>query len=112
MGYLIVLMTASDRDEARMLARTLVEERLAACCNVVDRVESIYRWEGRVEEASEAMLVIKTTTERFDALRERALALHSYDLPELIALPVSAGSPAYLDWLAGSVGERGERMED
>lgn len=104
MSHLVVLMTAPSRDAARTLARALVEEQLAACCNIIDRVESIYRWEGSVEEASEVLVVIKTTAERFEALKERALALHPYDLPELIALPIAAGSPAYLDWLAGSVG--------
>lgn len=105
MSCLIVLMTAPSRDSARTLARALVEERLAACCNIIDHVESVYRWEGRVEEAGEVLLVIKSTAERFEALKERALALHPYDLPELIALPIVAGAPAYLDWIAGSVRE-------
>jgi periplasmic divalent cation tolerance protein len=106
MSYLIALMTAPSRDQARTLARTLVEERLAACCNIIDGVESIYRWEGTVEEGREVLLVIKTTAERFEEMKERALALHPYDLPELVALPVVAGSPAYLGWITGSV-ERG-----
>jgi len=103
MSYLVALMTAPNREEARSIARTLVGERLAACCNIIDRVESIYRWEGAVEEAAEVLVVIKTTAERFAPMRDRVLALHSYDVPELIALPVADGSAPYLAWIATSV---------
>ncbi len=103
MSYLIALMTAPNMEDARSIARTLVEERLAACCNIIDRVESIYRWDGAVEEAAEVLVVIKTTDERFAAMSDRVAALHPYDVPELVALPVTAGSAPYLAWLAASV---------
>ncbi|ABS25388.1 divalent-cation tolerance protein CutA [Anaeromyxobacter sp. Fw109-5] len=97
---LVVLVTAPSPEQAAELARALVEERLAACGNVVPAVRSIYRWEGKVHDDAEALLVLKTTRGRFEALRERVLALHPYDVPEVLALPVEAGSAPYLAWLA------------
>ncbi|HEX9241649.1 MAG TPA: divalent-cation tolerance protein CutA [Anaeromyxobacter sp.] len=97
---IVVLVTAPTADRAAELARTLVEERLAACGNVVPGLRSIYRWEGKVQEDAEALLLLKTTRARFEALRDRVLALHPYQVPEVIALPVEAGSAAYLDWIA------------
>jgi periplasmic divalent cation tolerance protein len=96
----VVLVTAPTPDRAAEIARALVGERLAACGNVVPGLRSIYRWEGKVQEDEEALLVLKTTRARFDALRARVLALHPYDVPEVIALPVEAGSAAYLQWIA------------
>jgi periplasmic divalent cation tolerance protein len=104
---LTIFMTASNRDEARAIARALVEERLAACCNIAGDVESIYRWEGKVEEAREVLVIIKTTQERFPALEQRIRELHSYDVPEIIAMPVTAGSEAYLRWAEESVKGKG-----
>ena len=100
---LVVLMTAPSAERAAELARILVEERLAACVNVLPEVRSIYRWEGKVEDAREAMLVAKTQAHRFEALRARVVALHEYSCPEGVALPVVAGHEPYLEWLAGSV---------
>ena len=97
---LVVLVTAPSADQAASLGRTLVGERLAACGNVVPGLRSIYRWEGKVQDEPEALLVLKTTRARFAALRERALDLHPYDVPEVLALPVEAGSAAYLEWIA------------
>ena len=97
---LVVLVTAPSPDQAAELARALVEERLAACGNVLPAIRSIYRWEGKVHDDAEALLVLKTTRGRFEALRDRILALHPYDVPEVIALPVEAGSAAYLAWIA------------
>jgi periplasmic divalent cation tolerance protein len=97
---LVVLVTAPTPDRAAEIARALVEERLAACGNVVQGIRSIYRWEGKVQEDAEALLVLKTTRARFDALRDRVLALHPYEVPEVIALPVEAGSARYLAWIA------------
>jgi periplasmic divalent cation tolerance protein len=97
---LVVLVTAPTPDRAAEIARALVEERLAACGNVVPGIRSIYRWEGKVQEDAEALLVLKTTRARFDALRDRVLALHPYEVPEVIALPVEAGSARYLAWIA------------
>jgi periplasmic divalent cation tolerance protein len=96
---LIVLVTAPSPEKAAEIARALVGERLAACGNVVPAIRSIYRWEGKVHDDAEALLVLKTTRGRFEALRDRVLALHPYDVPEVVALPVEAGSAAYLDWI-------------
>ncbi len=100
---LFVLVTTPTAERAAELARALVEERLAACGNVIPGLRSIYRWQGKVEDDAEALLVLKTTRARFDALRDRVLALHPYDVPEVLALPVEAGSAAYLAWLAAQV---------
>jgi periplasmic divalent cation tolerance protein len=99
----IVLSTAGSEDEARKLARHLVEHQLAACVNIVPRIESIYRWQGKVESSQEWLLLIKTSAERFPAVRDAIRELHSYDLPECIALTIEDGSPDYLQWLADSV---------
>jgi periplasmic divalent cation tolerance protein len=98
---LVVLVTAPSPEKAAELARRLVEERLAACGNVLPGLRSIYRWEGKVQDESEALLVLKTTRDRFEALRDRVLALHPYQVPEVLALPVEAGSEQYLAWVAG-----------
>lgn len=100
---LVVLVTTPSADVAAELARTLVGERLAACGNVLPGLRSIYRWQGAVQEDAEALLILKTTRARFEPLRDRVLALHPYEVPEVIALPVEAGSAAYLDWIASSL---------
>ena len=101
---LVVLVTTPTPERAAELARALVEERLAACGNVVPGLRSIYRWEGKVQDDAEALLLLKTTRARFEALRERVLALHPYEVPEVIALPVEAGSARYLAWIASATG--------
>jgi periplasmic divalent cation tolerance protein len=95
-----VLTTAPDVGVAEMLARTLVEERLAACVNVIPGVRSIYRWEGALQDDSEVVLVIKSHRNRTQALAARIKDLHPYELPEVLVLPVSGGSAPYLDWIA------------
>lgn len=95
----VVFATAPDDTAARRIARALVEERLAACVNLVPGVRSIYRWEGAVQEEGEVWLVMKTHAERVDELVARVRALHSYEVPEVIALPVVAGSEPYLRWV-------------
>lgn len=100
--FVVVLVTASSADEAGGIGRTLVEERLAACANVVGPIRSIYRWQGAVEEAAEHLLLVKARAADVDALAARVRALHSYEVPEVLALPVCAGSSAYLAWLADS----------
>jgi periplasmic divalent cation tolerance protein len=97
---LVVLVTAPTPERAAEIARALVEERLAACGNVVPAIRSIYRWEGKVQDDQEALLVLKTTRDRFEALRERVVALHPYQVPEVLALEVEAGSAPYLAWIA------------
>lgn len=95
----IVLTTAATVDEARKLGRVLVEEGLAACATLVPGVESIYRWQGKVEAATETMLLLKTDAGLLAQLEARLGALHSYDVPEFLAIPVDAGSERYLKWL-------------
>ncbi len=99
----VVLVTAPDAEVASGLARALVDERLAACANLVPTVRSIYRWEGALQEDDEVLLVIKTTAAKTPALSERVKALHPYDLPEVLALPAAGGSEAYLDWVRSEV---------
>lgn len=96
---LVVLCTCASEAEGERLARALVEERLAACVNVLPAVHSVYRWNDAIEDAREYLLLIKSAKGRFPALRDRILALHSYETPEIIALPIVAGSEQYLNWL-------------
>jgi periplasmic divalent cation tolerance protein len=105
--FRVVLVTAGSEEEAEKIARALVEERLAACVNIVPGVRSIYRWRGAVEDDSEVLMVIKSEADILDALEARVRALHSYEVPEILALPIERGSAPYLDWLAGSLGEKG-----
>jgi len=101
---IVVLVTCGSAREARRIARTLVERRLAACVNVLRApVESAYRWKGKVESAREIMLAIKTTRKRFVKLEAEVRRLHSYDVPEIIAVPVVRGSRKYLAWVSESV---------
>lgn len=99
----IVLSTAGSEDEARKIAQYLVENHLAACVNIIPRVESIYRWQGKVESAQEWLLLIKTSAEKFSAVRDAIGELHSYDLPECIALEINDGSKEYLEWIGDSL---------
>jgi periplasmic divalent cation tolerance protein len=99
MSVIVVFSTFPSEDKAADIARTLVGEGLAACANLVPPVRSIYRWQGELCDDRETLAIIKTTTERFEALRERLVALHPYELPEVIALPVSAGHAPYLAWI-------------
>jgi periplasmic divalent cation tolerance protein len=99
----IVLTTAGSQEEARKIARELVERRLAACVNIVPQVESIYRWQGKVDSSPEWLMLIKTSMDQFASVRDAIRELHSYDLPECIAVAIEDGSPEYLNWLADSV---------
>ena len=100
----VALTTCPDEGTARRIASALVEERLAACVNIVPDLTSVYRWEGAVDTASECLLIVKTRRERLEALRRRLEELHPYDLPELVALPVEGGSSAYLGWVVEETG--------
>lgn len=102
-GALVVFCTCGEKGEAQRIARDLVESKLAACVNILPSVQSIYRWQGQVETAQEILLLIKTTPERFPELQQRIMHLHSYETPEIIALPVSIGSDKYLAWIQESV---------
>jgi periplasmic divalent cation tolerance protein len=100
MGAIIVLNTCPDEASAERIATALVDERLAACVNRIAGVASTYRWQGKVCHDREVLLLIKTTSERFDALRERIVGLHPHELPEVVAVDIARGLPAYLDWIA------------
>jgi len=101
--FIVVYVTAGSAEEADRLAQSLVGERLAACVNRIKSIQSVYRWQGEVEQSDEELLIIKTRADVFPALETRVRELHSYSVPEIIALPIVAGSPAYLDWLCGQV---------
>ena len=105
-GVHVVLVTAPDSEVAAQLARRLVEEGLAACVNLVPGVRSIYRWQGAVQEDPEVLLIAKTRAALVDALAVRVRALHPYELPEVIALAVVAGSEPYLDWVRSAAEPR------
>ena len=97
---LLCLSTCPDAETAAIIARTLVDERLAACVNRLPGMNSTYRWQGEIHEDAEVLLLIKTTRERFDALRDRLVELHPYEVPELVAFEIADGLPTYLEWLA------------
>jgi periplasmic divalent cation tolerance protein len=99
----IVLSTAGSEEEARKIAHHLVDHQLAACVNIVPQIQSIYRWQGKVESGREWLLLIKTTAEQFSAVRAAISEIHSYDLPECISINIEDGSPDYLDWIGESV---------
>jgi len=101
---IVVFSTASSAEEAEKIARGLVNERLAACVNVVPAVRSFYRWHGKIEDSAEFLLVIKSSKAHFDALRKSLEKLHSYEVPEVIAMPVVDGAITYLNWMDGELG--------
>jgi periplasmic divalent cation tolerance protein len=100
----IVLSTASSEEEARKIARHLVERQFAACVNIIPRIQSIYRWQSKIESSEECLLLIKTSADQFPAVRDAIRELHSYELPECVALGIEDGSSEYLDWLGESLG--------
>lgn len=104
----VVLVMCGTKEEARRIGRSLVEERLAACANLAGPIESIFHWEGKVEEEEETLLMLKTRSEHFEPLAGRVRELHSYEVPEVVALPIAAGLGAYLRWIGEETGARGE----
>lgn len=103
-GKLVVLVTCGNAREAGRIARALVRERLAACVNIPKAsVQSVYRWKGKVEQAKEVLLIVKTSARQFPSLERRVRQLHSYQTPEIVAVPIAAGSQAYLNWLDESL---------
>ncbi len=100
--HIVILVTVVNQEQADVIAHALVSEHLAACVNIVGPLRSIYRWEGQMQDDSELLLVIKTRAELFSPVADRVKALHSYQTPEIIALPITAGSEAYLAWLTGA----------
>ena len=101
---LVVLITSASRDEADTIARTLVQDRLAACVNIVPQIRSLFWWENKLSEEEEVLLIVKTRRSRFRELVLRVKALHSYRVPEIIALPIVEGSASYLQWIDESTG--------
>lgn len=101
--FCVVLVSCPDDEMAKSLAEGLIGHGLAACVNILSGMVSVYRWEGRLERARESLLLIKTRTDRFDALQAYVVAHHSYEVPEIIAVPIAAGLPAYLAWVDASV---------
>jgi periplasmic divalent cation tolerance protein len=101
--FIVVYVTAGSPAEGERLARALVEEQLAACVNRIAPIQSVYRWQGKVDQSEEQLLIIKTRKTLFTALEKRVRELHSYSVPEIIALPIVAGSEAYLQWLGEQV---------
>lgn len=102
---LLVLTNLPDRDAAETLAHALIEEKVAACVNILGACASVYRWQGVVENATEIPLLIKTTAARYAALEAVVRRLHPYELPELIAVPLAQGLPGFLNWVAGEVSD-------
>jgi periplasmic divalent cation tolerance protein len=101
----LVLSTIDSKEVAEQIAHHLVEERLAACVNIISDLTSIYRWKGVLERVTENLMVIKSTEERLPRLIERIKELHTYELPEVIALPIEGGHPPYLDWVMSETTE-------
>jgi periplasmic divalent cation tolerance protein len=98
MNFIVVFVTVKV-EEAQRIAQMVVREHLAGCVNIIPRVESIYFWEGKLCEDIEALLIIKTRAQKFKSLKEKILSIHSYEVPEIIALPIKEGLPSYLKWL-------------
>ncbi len=97
--FIVVLITAPDGEEAVKIAKAVVESRLAACVNILNNIRSVYRWQGKIEDDNEVLLIVKTRRALFESLVESVKGLHSYDVPEIIALPLIEGSGDYLKWL-------------
>ena len=103
----VAFSPAASPEEARRIGAALVAEQLAACVNIVDHIESIYRWQGAIESAAESLLLIKTRANLIPAIELRLRELHSYDVPELVAIPIGRGAQPYLNWLLASTGALG-----
>ncbi len=97
--YIVVLITAPNEDEAVKISKSLVEEKLAGCVNIVRNVRSIYSWQGKIEDDSEVLMIVKTKSDLFEELEKRVKSIHSYTVPEIIGLKIKKGSENYLKWL-------------
>jgi len=106
-SILLVYCTTTDVEEAKMIARTVVEKQLAACCNIIPSVSSIYCWEGEVKESNEALLLIKTTQKVYEQLEKEIKMIHSYSVPEIVASQIITGSTAYFDWMLECLERKG-----
>jgi periplasmic divalent cation tolerance protein len=108
MSYVLVIITTSNKEEAVKIVRDLLKERLIACANIVGPVSSLFWWQGKIDETNEFLVFMKSSKNLFERLSERVREIHSYDVPEIIALPIIEGSPPYLDWLKASLQPVGE----
>jgi len=106
-SILLVYCTVANQDEAKTIARTLVEKSLAACCNIIPAVNSIYCWKEEVEEANESLMLIKTTQKKYEQLEKEIKMIHSYSVPEIIATKLETGSSAYIDWIIECLDKQG-----
>ena len=106
---IVVFMTAANSAEAGQLAEMLVSKRLAACVQIMPKMESVYRWQGKIERQREVLLIAKTMSSKFAELESEVVAFHSYETPEIVAFPLTAGSRPYLEWLSASVAEEDQR---
>ncbi len=97
--YIVIFITTSSLDEAEKMGRALVEEKLVACSNIISPIRSIYRWQGKICDDKEALIILKTKKKLFKQIEKRVKALHSYDVPEVISIPIIEGSNKYLSWL-------------
>jgi len=100
--HIVILITVSKKEEAKKIAAKLLKEKLAACVNIVDKVESFFWWQGKIDKAAESLMVIKSTKAKFRKIVKTVLSVHSYTVPEIIALPIIAGHKPYLDWIDDS----------
>ncbi len=103
MSYVMVVMTTANREEAVKIVRQLLQERLIACANIVGPVSSLFWWKEKIEEAEEILVFMKSREELFEELSEKVRTLHSYEVPEVLALPIVKGSPSYLEWFDASL---------
>ncbi len=109
--FIVILITASSPDEGRKIAGGLVERRLCACVNMLPGIRSLYRWEGEVQDEEEVLLLCKAPERNFDRIEQAVEELHSYDVPEIIALPITRGSTRYLDWVSVETEDEGRERE-
>lgn len=100
MDYIVVLITAPNEDEAVKISKILVEEKLAACVNILKDIRSIYFWQGKVEDEQEVLMIVKTKSELFEELEKKVKSLHSYTVPEIIGIKIKKGSESYLNWIS------------
>lgn len=103
--YIVIFITASNKKEAKRLAQALIRNKLAACVNIIDAVTSLFWWQGKIDKANEVMLVAKSKKEKLAKIIACVKSLHSYQVPEIIALPIIGGNSAYLKWIEESLGE-------
>jgi periplasmic divalent cation tolerance protein len=107
-GLVIIFVTAASEQEASSISRVLVEEGLAACANIVPRIRSIYRWEGKIQDEGEALIIVKSREDLFERIRGRVKELHSYEVPEITAIKIDEGDSAYMQWIESVTTSKGD----